>query len=311
MLIKKYCVVSILTGLLTYSGIAAADTPIQLINTKYGNKHIQLEKIKKIINENFNTDQYKQIKVQAIYNNKLHPDHFIVYFLNKNEHGMMLASINIDSYYRLTSIKKNYKPTSADIDQQPGKKLNEASCPDPSVEFVAFAPVDNELEQDITMDVVRTAKKHGLKTISLLLNNATRENYLNYLVCPQLKGNFYDGNSNPFMISTVDGFITADEIKTILANQFRYRVTNIWVAGEAFEDPMQSALIDYAQAQKFAAGDTPLVIGPSDRTAACTMKAAINGKSILVSLSYCYKIFGIESEHWSLGGYGSDYFGQE
>ena len=309
---KKHFIASIvLTSLLnSYSEIAAAHTPIQLINTKYGNNGISFDQIKKSVMENFKLDDYSEIKAQLIYNKKIEPDHFILYMLKKEHHGLAIARLNINHRYQLTTIEKNYQLTSEDIAQQPGKQLAEAKCPDPSIEFIAFAPNDIALEQSVTKEVIDAAKIQGLRTVSLLLKDATRENYLNYLVCPQLKGNFFDGNSNPYIISTSDGMITVQEINSILADKFRYKVTNIWVAGEAFEDPMESTLIDTVKAQKFIAGVNELTIGPSDRAGACTMKAAIYGKPITYSFEVCYKKYETDLDEWGLGGYGPDFFGE-
>jgi len=285
-----------LLSIFIYSEIADANTIFHFMN----GKHDQQNVIEKIVKENFSIDEYEQIKVQSLYNPKTQSNDFILYLLPKNNHNLITAKINMD-HSQLISIEKNFTPT-----LQP----QETKCPDPTIEFIAFAPNDNDLEQKITMNVAKTAERQGLKTIQLLRENATRENYLNYLVCPQLKGNFYDGNANPYMILTYDGFIHVDEIQTILTNQFHYKVTHIWVAGEAFENPMESAMIDVAKAQKFIAGESSLTIGLSDLTGWCTMKKAIHHESIAESFASCYAKYGIRVDRWGLGGYGSDYFGK-
>lgn len=293
-----------------YSKMASAATPIQQINSKYGTKNISFDKIKKIILQHFNIDDYSQVNIQLIHNKRMQPDHYVIYFLHKYDHSLTIARINVDHLHDLISIEKNYQLTLDDLEQQPGKKLTEAQCPDPDIQFIAFAPNNIDLEQKITKDVAETAQAKRLKTVSLLLNNATRENYFNYLVCPQVKGNFYDGNANSYMITTADGVILHEEIKTILANKFRYKVTNVWVAGEAFENPLESALIDVAKAQKYVAGLNGLSIGPADETGACVMKAAIIGDPITSIFKICYQKYGSKSDRWGVGGYGSDYFGQ-
>lgn len=268
------------------------------------------QKIKKELSAHYNLNKFREIKFQLIYDKKQNPDHFIIYLFDKEKHSLTTARVNTDRYYHWLSIEKNYRPTLDDIENQPGRKMHEAICPDVGIEFVAFAPHDVALEQTITKEVVDAAKIQGLRTKSLLLKDATRENYFNYLVCPDLKGNFYDGSSNPYMIATVDGFITIDEIQTILRDKFQYKVTNIWVAGEAFEDPMATTLIDLVKAQKFIAGVNELTIGPSDRAGACTMKAAIYGKPITYSFEFCYKKYETDLDEWGIGGYGADFFGE-
>ncbi len=295
MYFKNFFSLSLLS-IFIYSEIADANKAFYFMN----GKHDQQDAIEKIVKEKFSIDEYEQVKIQSLYNPKTQSDDFILYLLPKNNHNLMTARINMD-HTRFISIEKNFIPTS---------QLQETTCPDPSIEFIVFAPNDNDLEQKITMKIANAAERQGLKTIRLLRENATRENYLNYLVCPQLKGNFYDGNANPYMILTYDGFIHVDEIQTTLANQFQYKVIHVWVAGEAFENPMESAMIDMAKAQRFMAGESSLTIGPSDLTGACTMNKAILHESITDSLAACYKKYGLRIDRWGLGGYGSDYFGQ-
>jgi hypothetical protein len=308
---KKHVIAALmLTNMLIYPEGSTAHTPIRLINTKYGNNDIFLNQIKNEVKTNFRLDDYSEVKAQLIYNKNLKPDHFILYLLYKDHHSQTVARLNMNHRNQLTTIEKNYQLTPEDIAQQPGKSLAEAKCPDPSTEFIAFAPNDIAIEQSVTKEVIDAAKIQGLNTISLLLKNATRENYFNYSVCPQLKGFFFDGNSHPYFILASDGVITVEEIKSILEDKFRYKVTNIWVAGEAFEYPMDSALINTVKAQKFIAGINELTIGPSDRAGACTMKAAIYGKPITYSFEVCYKKYETELDEWGLGGNGEDFFGE-
>jgi hypothetical protein len=54
-----------------------------------------------------------------------------------------------------------------------------------------------------------------------------------------------------------------------------------------------------------------LDVGPSDATAACTMRAAMKGKPIYESFNNCYDQFdNREDDKWGFGGLGSDYFNE-
>ena len=108
-------------------------------------------------------------------------------------------------------------------------------------------------------------------------------------------------------IVTVDGVITSDDVKLMT---FGYAVTNIWLACEAFNNPMHDAVIVTAQTQKYAAGVNDLEIGPSDNTGKCAMIAAINGAAMTKAFNDCYAQFDVSSDHWGFDGKGSDYFGQ-
>src|SRR6202012_5742777 len=103
-------------------------------------------------------------------------------------------------------------------------------------------------------DVADAAEKAGFNTVRLLKSQATRQNYLNYLSCPNLVGDFYDGDANPDELETYDVPISAQDVSIVLKGAFRNHVTHIWVACKAFNDPMLSAMVNDAGSQKFIAG---------------------------------------------------------
>lgn len=293
-----------------WSSAYAAQTVV-LLNSKYGNEtNVPTEKIANIINQKVDISLYRAIKVQVIYNSAQQPDHLLVYLFSKKYHKVVMSRINIDREFNaISGLVKHYSLTKEDIEQQPGGSVSQAKCPDESIEFIAFAPNDDDLEQQITKDVAQDAIAHHLKTVQLLKSDATRSNYLNYMTCPKLKGNFYDGDANPEEIVTVDGLITYQDIDSMLRNKFRFKVTNIWLACEAYNDPIKSSVLVTAQTQKYAAGINNLLVGPSDKAAACAMKAAVAGNPMKASFDDCYVRFDTPDDKWGWGGEGSDYFG--
>jgi hypothetical protein len=128
--------------------------------------------------------------------------------------------------------------------------------------------------------------------------------------CPNLVGNFYDGDADTSEIVTVDGTLAATDFATALAGAFRFKVTNIWLACEAFNDPMLSSVLSGAQAQKYAAGINDLEVGPSDNAGACAMKAAIDGSPMKEAFMSCYNQFDNTDDQWGFDGKGSDSFGE-
>ncbi len=281
------------------------DSKIALLNYQ----HLPYKAIESQIRKDFPVEDFREVKAQIIFKDLKTPQHIIVYFLDKAHHSVShIKKITINSHYQFQSIDDDYKLTPEDIAQQPGPSVEDATCPDNDVQFIAFAPNSVDIEQSVTVDVANTAIAHGLKTVSLLLQDATRANYLNYLTCPKVIGNFYDGDADPKLITTVDGVISASEIAAL---NFREQMTNIWLACEAYNDPMKSAVIDSALTQKYAAGIDDLLIGPSDKAGACAMKAAINGQAMREAFWSCYKADDISSDIWQFGGKGSDYFGQK
>lgn len=298
-----------LVSLFSSLAFATNTSAISFFKNKYGTEHISQEKIIQLVQSHFDVNQYRNVKVQVIYNNKKQVDHLLVFLFSKEYHTFTLTRVNVDYQYNVLSMEKEYRLTKEDRDQQPGVSLKDVKCPNNATRFIAFAPNNMQLEQEVTIDVANAAKKHLLKTVSLLKEKATRENYLNYMSCPKLVGNFYDGDSDPNEFITVDGVITADDMKELLAGKFRYKVTNIWLACQAFKDPMGSAVIDTVQAQKYAAGLNNLLVGPSDYAGACAMKAAMNHLPMKLSFDICYKMYDDPRDIWGYGGYGSNYFG--
>lgn len=177
------------------------------------------------------------------------------------------------------------------------------------MQFIAFCPNADQLELDTTNGVADAAQAAGLNTVRLLQTAATHDAYLNYMTCPNVVGNFYDGDANPSVIAVNDGEINASEISSVLAGSFHLQTTNIWVACEAYNDPMLTAVQTTAQSKKYAAGVNDLAVGPSDAAAACAMKAAIAGQPMTNSFNQCYQQDDTSSDQWGFGGPGTDVFG--
>jgi len=231
--------------------------------------------------------------------------HAIVYLLSKMYHHFELARVSLNAKGEVTEVRPKYQLEAND--RLVSREL--PKCPDERVEFIAFAPNDLELEQDITKTVAQAAREAGLHTVELLKNQATRANYLNYMSCPRVVGNFYDGDANSESIVTVDGEITSEDMATEMKGAFRTKVTNIWLACQAFNNPILNTVIETASTQKYAAGKNDLLVGPSDNTAACAMQAALKGQPMAESFLECYNKLDNVNDHWGFDGHGSDYFG--
>ena len=297
--------------IILFSSLAQAKTLVTILKNKDAQAQILSEKaLTALIENNFQIESYREVKVRVVPEVNRGTQHLVVSLYSKKFHRVDYVRLNIDEKMNVLSSVENYKLSEEDFNQQPGISMDQARCPDNSIEFIAFAPNDDALEQQITIDVANAAKTKGLKVISLLKQEATHDNYLNYMSCPALKGNFYDGDANPQVLATVDGEIKSEEFSSLLKGKFRYKVTNIWLACEAFNDPIRSSLIEADQSQKYAAGINDLLVGPSDRAAGCAMKAALNGAAMTPAFHDCYTKFDSPQDHWGFDGHGTDYFGQ-
>ncbi len=260
-------------------------------------------------------DNYRAVRVQPVLTSAGAPDHLLVYLHSKTQHRVELVSVQVDSAYKFKHVLQNYQLTKADEQAQAGYDRATSStavkCPDETVEFVSAAPNDDDFEQGIAIDVAEAATAAGLKTVQLIGSDANRKNYLNYMSCPKLRGNFYDGDANTQMMVTSDGYISYKDFTGTLKGAFRQTVTNIWLACEAFNNPFKPAVMTTAASRKYAAGINDLEVGPSDNTAACAMKAAIDGKPMTDAFNSCYAQYDKKSDKWGFDGPGSDNFWDE
>lgn len=289
---------------------SAASTQITVLHSRHTGFVIPDAALVEQLRTFFDSESYREIRAQPIFTSRGKPDHLLVYLFANGLHKVELASVKLDSSFHFLSKTMNYRLEPQDIEQQPGPKAQEAHCPDSTAEFIAFAPNNDSLEQQVTEEVAKAAEAAHLKTVRLTQANATRQNYLDYMVCPALKGNFYDGDANPNVFVTVDGEISSDDVSTVMRGAFRFKVTNIWLACEAYNNPMLGAVQIDAQAQKYAAGINDLEIGPSDHAGACAMEAALQGEPMTQAFEDCYKKLDVSSDQWGFGGSGSDIFGQ-
>ena len=258
-------------------------------------------RVETLVNQVVDVNDYREVRVQIF------PKYFILQVFKIGFHRVDFMRVNLNELGQVLNVQGSYHYSAEDLSLI---DKNEASqCPDTDTQVIAFAPNDEPTEQAVTLDVIQSAQAKGFKVVSLLKEQATRANYLSYMTCPNLIGNFYDGDSNPQSFITVDGVINASELSAA-KGLFRYHVTNIWVACEAFNNPMLSSVVTDAQAQKFAAGINDLLVGPSDQMAACAMKAAMAGQSMTQSFQDCYKQFDTANDHWGFDGHGADIFGQ-
>jgi hypothetical protein len=264
------------------------------------------EHLRSIVTAVIDVAAYRDVRVQFMPVTRLQPPHAVVHLHDLNHHGVEFLSINLDPHFQITSVVRNYRLSSQDFAMQAGS-VEQAHCPDPSLEFIAFAPNQDQLEIQITRDVASAARASGLKTVELLVTGATRQNYFDYLSCPLLKGDFYDGDSNPYSIVTSDGVITAAELAHF---DYHHQVTHIWLACQAFNDPMLGTMLETSHSQKYAAGINNLLIGPSDNAGKCAMISAIQGHPMTAAFNACYQQYDVPEDHWGFAGYGSDLFGQ-
>jgi hypothetical protein len=180
--------------------------------------------------------------------------------------------------------------------------MKQYTCPDTNVEVVVFAPNKYSIELNVSMDVYNTAISLNYTTALLLVENATTDNFLSYARCSQLVALFYDGDADPEAITSYDGLIYYTDISQL---EWNYQVISYWVACEAYNYPMLSAVVS-ASPRRWASGISDLLVGPSDIAAAAAMKSALNGSLLEESFNKAIKQWDDPVDFWGFGGFGSD-----
>ena len=282
-----------------WSFVAAAQSKVRILPHPGSHAVWTQDEVNQIALDTVDVDAFREVRVQTFAN------YLVLQLVSDTYHKVEFVRLDVDEHHAVLAAHSSYKYNAQELKAQDVRA--QTACPDPSVQFIAFCPNNVAVEQQVTADVIAAAQAKGYKVASLLNQNATRSNYMDYMSCPNLVGNFYDGDASPELFTTFDGVISAAEIG-LNAGLFHHQVTNIWVACEAYNDPMLSAVTVTAQSQKYAAGMNDLLIGPSDEAAACTMKAAIGGAPMTQAFQDCYKQLDTADDHWGFGGSGSDIF---
>jgi hypothetical protein len=179
-------------------------------------------------------------------------------------------------------------------------KTNWYQCPNTSTEVIVFAPNNNSIEINASMEVYNTSVILGYSTVLLLQANATRAAFLNYSRCPRLKALFYDGDADSQAILTVDGLVYYTDIGLL---DWGYQVISYWLACEAYNHPMLES-ITRARPRRWAAGINDLLVGPSDTAAASAMTSALKGAHLDQSFLAALAKYDDPSDRWGFGGFG-------
>lgn len=263
------------------------------------------EVLTSLVRSNLSLSGMREARVEEIQSTD-GSSHLVVQLLADGFHKLTVTRMDVDQTDKVTRISPNY--VRAEEDQVHGTTPTTYHCPDPEVQFVTLCPNNNSQEIGWANEAGDAAEAAGLKTVRLMKSAATHDAWLNYMACPNLIGNFYDGDANTSEIVVYDGQITAREFTASV--NFNLEVTNIWLACEAYNDPMLTAVQKTSKSQKYAAGINDLAVGPSDKAAVCAMKAAIAGKPMTAAFHDCYTQLDRPTDKWGFDGAGSDLFGQ-
>lgn len=311
--LKKFLVLVLSAAGFLTSTISFADgIPITLLSNANGTYSLPIDKIVDIVKKNIvslSPSDYYKAKVQVIYDEQQKPDYLLVYLLSAKNYSYTVTKIKINEEYQPSSVISNYQLQKKDIQEQPSTKLNPAlACPDEATEFVSATPVDDIRTAKEAIDYTyEKALAHGYKVHKMLGNEASVENYQNWLTCPNLKGFFNVGHGSNTAIMLSDGILSNEFFNNELKDKLHKRTVILFNSCNVHNDPLKGSVTESAEAQKYAGGITSLLIGPSEQASKCFWDAAFSQQSLTSSLSDCNHkydprdVFGIE-------GHGLDLF---
>ena len=251
---------------ITGATLAATQFSIGLIPStfsKANDSKINLAKINQIVQKNFKGKNYSKIGVQIIGNNSNQPDHLLVNLYSKYKPLLTMARVNITHEYQVKNILLNYHMQSDDLAEQ--LPIAKPVCPNDKVEFVLFDTGDFTSYIDEILGkgaykkyfidkIMNIARSHGLNAVLLYDKDATKQNFFDYALSPNLKCFVYSGHGSKDEITAVDyGDITYKDIKKYLKGKWKH-VTNICSTCLAFNNPMHDAVIKDAGSPNYVAG---------------------------------------------------------
>jgi hypothetical protein len=304
--VKKLLLATLLSSL---SLAAFADKPIKLIPNGQNSTAVPADKIINLVKKNvdLSSASIASATVQVIYNKQNKPDHLLVYLLSAKSYSFTVTKINLNQDYRVTSIQSSYHLDKADLAQQIHIAAKDIQCPDETIEIVSATPVDDYPTAFAGVkNVYEEAVAYGYKATMLLGANATVENYVNYLSCPNLKGFLNIGHGSEGGIMLDDGVLTSDEISQDLKDKLRKEVFVLFNSCEVFNNPLKSSLTEDAVAKKYSGGITALLIGPSELASQCIWNSAYQMQKISPAVKYCNMHFD-SRDKFGIGGHGTNF----
>ena len=240
---------------------------------------------------------YNNIRIKLINDQNHNPDHLLVFKNKKYTKGFELDKIDLNNNKITQNIKlsaqdsKSLAPNSAPV------------CPDESIDFVIssynYSDYQRQIFSSPALDEIRrNAIRSGFKVKTLYDDEATTENIMNYLSCPNVKAYHDTGDGNTDGWETFDGMVSNDDIDNNLNDKLKNKIIYLNDC-LVFNDPLKTSIIS-AGASGYMGGITTLSILTTDEAGACTWSSIfenhkdipLNQKSEICQDSYDYSPFG-------------------
>lgn len=222
----------------------------------------------------------------------------VIYLLSGKYWSVQKIRINLDGQNNITSVinpyQSNAKETKIVLNGMQAPQY--PACPDPSVQFVAISAYPDLGNVKKAIETVYAAASKQYKSVEILGNTATAENYTAWLSCPNLKGFYSIGHGDNTEIFVANG----ESIPYIIFHdkQFTYKYLDshtilAFNSCDVFNNPFGTEMgfgnaytvTDYAinpgpLPAVFLGGYLELLIGASENTSSCFIVQGLSGKKM-------------------------------
>lgn len=257
---------------------------------------------------------YRAIRIRFIYDDQNQIQALNVYLLSSHYKSFEIIRINLKNNFTVASVINSYQLSQADLLQMPSyASKKELTCPDQNVQFVignnfsGDASVQKEVEY-----VYQIAKSFGYNPVLLNINNPkdpqpTVEAYEAWMSCPQVKGFYNESHGSATGIMLADDHLTFAHINRDLVLKFSRDVL-LFDSCSTFNNPLLASVTQALKgnAQRYMAGIVPLPFGPSEKTASCIWKEAMDSQVLNQRLiSACANKNGLDPLAFRIKGNGA------
>lgn len=253
--------------------------------------------------------KYRNLRVKTIYNAHGLPDHLIVFKNQKTTKGFTIDRIALAN----NALTENVMLTPQDLKQL--DVTTTPQCPDNQVTFVVssynYSDPDRKIFSSPAVDqIAQEATQAGYHVKELFDKDATTQNMLNYLSCPNVKAYHDTGDGYPYYIETYDGILSVDDINKNLAHKLQNKTIylNDCMVASKVDNSIEKTIINNG-AQAFIGGITPLGVLTTDAAGACFWHQAMQGKNMQQASAFCqsqYDYTGVQNGETDYQSNGND-----
>ena len=218
-------------------------------------------------------------------------ENLLLYHLSEYTYGYLVSRVWFyqlkdavgNNHYIAAEIETPYRPNTA-MQHYGLTALRPGVCPDNATEYVAgTACQEYPTAANYTFADYMLADNQGLGAQLLIGLSATRQNYVDFMSCPQLGGFNNIGHGSPDAILLTDGVLTSDDFAGM---KFRNITSIIFNSCQVMNPPM-SDVMNANGARFYSGGISTLTIGTSEPVTYCFWQSVLQGRNMTETLTDC------------------------